>query len=245
MRSRRAFRSTCPGMSLRPSNRRVIIDGEGRFPGVRGFFRAPRTQEIQAARARFSQPLSWVFRVLDVRRARGCAPEARQVKIDGKNICQVCSMTVEEARAFFDETRTHARRRQTIAERLLNELRERLRFLNDVGLEYLTLDRLASTLSGGEAQRIQLATSLGSRLVGTLYVLDEPSIGLHSRDTSPADQDPARAARPGKHDPGGGARSRHHARRRPHLDLGPGAGESGGTMIGAAPMMRFAQCRNR
>ena len=70
-----------------------------------------------------------------------------------------------------------------IAERLLQEIRERLRFLNEVGLEYLTLDRLASTLSGGEAQRIQLATSLGSRLVGTLYVLDEPSIGLHSRDT--------------------------------------------------------------
>ena len=70
-----------------------------------------------------------------------------------------------------------------IADRLLQEIRERLRFLNDVGLEYLTLDRLSSTLSGGEAQRIQLATSLGSRLVGTLYVLDEPSIGLHSRDT--------------------------------------------------------------
>ena len=67
--------------------------------------------------------------------------------------------------------------------KLLEEISDRLRFLNDVGLEYLTLDRLASTLSGGEAQRIQLATSLGSRLVGTLYVLDEPSIGLHSRDT--------------------------------------------------------------
>ena len=94
------------------------------------------------------------------------------------------------------------------------EIRERLRFLNDVGLEYLTLDRLASTLSGGEAQRIQLATSLGSRLVGTLYVLDEPSIGLHSRDTAPADQDPAQSARSGKHDPGRRARSRHHASRR-------------------------------
>ena len=70
-----------------------------------------------------------------------------------------------------------------IAEKLLVELQERLRFLNEVGLEYLTLDRLSSTLSGGEAQRIQLATSLGSRLVGTLYVLDEPSIGLHTRDT--------------------------------------------------------------
>src|SRR5207244_6673509 len=70
-----------------------------------------------------------------------------------------------------------------IADKILIEIRQRLKFLNDVGLEYLTLDRLASTLSGGEAQRIQLATCLGSRLVGVCYVLDEPSIGLHSRDT--------------------------------------------------------------
>ncbi|MFH7813433.1 excinuclease ABC subunit A, partial [Acetobacter lovaniensis] len=71
---------------------------------------------------------------------------------------------------------------QEIAERILWEIRSRLRFLNDVGLQYLTMDRLSSTLSGGEAQRIQLATSLGSSLVGALYVLDEPSIGLHPRD---------------------------------------------------------------
>ena len=70
-----------------------------------------------------------------------------------------------------------------IAEKMLVEIRQRLKFLNDVGLEYLTLDRLSTTLSGGEAQRIQLATCLGSRLVGACYVLDEPSIGLHSRDT--------------------------------------------------------------
>src|SRR6516162_4491901 len=91
-------------------------------------------------------------------------------------------MTVEEATKFFAELQ-FTREEADIAERLLVEIRDRLRFLNDVGLEYLSLDRLASTLSGGEAQRIQLATSLGSRLVGTLYVLDEPSIGLHSRDT--------------------------------------------------------------
>jgi len=108
--------------------------------------------------------------------------EARQIKIGGKDICQVCSMTVEEATKFFDQLQL-TREEADIAERLLVEIRDRLRFLNDVGLEYLSLNRLASTLSGGEAQRIQLATSLGSRLVGTLYVLDEPSIGLHSRDT--------------------------------------------------------------
>ncbi len=91
--------------------------------------------------------------------------------------------------------------------KLLEEIRDRLRFLNEVGLEYLTLDRLSSTLSGGEAQRIQLATSLGSRLVGTLYVLDEPSIGLHSRDTARLIHILQEPARPGKHDSGGGARS--------------------------------------
>ena len=91
-------------------------------------------------------------------------------------------MTVEEASKFFSDVKL-TEQESAIADKLLQEIHERLQFLIDVGLEYLTLDRLASTLSGGEAQRIQLATSLGSRLVGTLYVLDEPSIGLHSRDT--------------------------------------------------------------
>src|SRR5207247_8861279 len=108
--------------------------------------------------------------------------EAQQVKINGKNICQVCCLTVEEAAKVCDQVQL-TDQEAGHADKLLLEIRERLRFLNDVGLEYLTLDRLSSTLSGGEAQRIQLATSLGSRLVGTLYVLDEPSIGLHSRDT--------------------------------------------------------------
>src|SRR2546422_2852739 len=108
--------------------------------------------------------------------------EARAVRIHGKSITEVCSLTVAGARHFFDsiELATEA---AAIAERILLEIQQRLRFLDQVGLEYLTLDRLTSTLSGGEAQRIQLATSLGSQLVGALYVLDEPSIGLHPRDT--------------------------------------------------------------
>jgi ABC-type phosphonate transport system ATPase subunit len=92
--------------------------------------------------------------------------EARQVKITGKDICQVCSMTVEAAANFFSTLKL-TRKEEDIGGKLLEEIRERLKFLNDVGLEYLTLDRLASTLSGGEAQRIQLATSLGSRLAIT------------------------------------------------------------------------------
>ena len=111
---------------------------------------------------------------------------------------------------------------------------ERLKFLNDVGLEYLTLDRLASTLSGGEAQRIQLATSLGSRLVGALYVLDEPSIGLHSRDTERLIKilhelrDLGNTILVVEHDP----EVMRAADR--ILDLGPGAGENGGRMMAAA-----------
>src|SRR5208337_2053205 len=120
-----------------------------------------------------------------------------------------------------------------IADRLLEEIRDRLRFLNEVGLEYLTLDRLSSTLSGGEAQRIQLATSLGSRLVGTLYVLDEPSIGLHPRDTHRLIKILHDLRNLGntilvvEHDP-----DIMQAADR-ILDLGPGAGENGGKLVAA------------
>ena len=109
-------------------------------------------------------------------------PEALYVKVGGKDIAQIVAMPVTEAKRFFDELKL-TEHEQTIGKRLLTEIRNRLQFLLDVGLGYLTLDRLSSTLSGGESQRINLATSLGSSLVGSLYILDEPSIGLHSRDT--------------------------------------------------------------
>jgi excinuclease ABC subunit A len=109
-------------------------------------------------------------------------PTAMYVKVGGKNIAELVSMPINELEPFFD----HLELNETdaaIGKRLLVEIKNRLRFLLDVGLGYLTLDRLSSTLSGGESQRISLATSLGSSLVGSLYILDEPSIGLHSRDT--------------------------------------------------------------
>ena len=109
-------------------------------------------------------------------------PEALYVKMGGKDIAQIVAMPVAETKRFFDELEL-TEHEQTIGKRLLTEIRNRLQFLLDVGLGYLTLDRLSSTLSGGESQRINLATSLGSSLVGSLYILDEPSIGLHSRDT--------------------------------------------------------------
>jgi excinuclease ABC subunit A len=156
--------------------------------------------------------------------------EARLVRIADKDICQVCAMTVEQAAMFFWGL-TLADMENEIAGKLLEEIRDRLRFLHEVGLEYLTLDRLSSTLSGGEAQRIQLASSLGSRLVGTLYVLDEPSIGLHNRDTSRLIhilknlRDLGNTILVVEHD----AEVMRSADR--ILDLGPGAGEHGGNLV--------------
>lgn len=109
-------------------------------------------------------------------------PEALYVKVGGKNIAEIVRMSVAEVKTFFEQLQLDEKD-SAIASRLLTEIRNRIQFLLDVGLGYLTLDRLSSSLSGGESQRINLATSLGSSLVGSLYILDEPSIGLHSRDT--------------------------------------------------------------
>jgi excinuclease ABC subunit A len=108
--------------------------------------------------------------------------QALYVKVGGKNIAELVSLPINEVKPFFDNLRLNETD-AAIAKRLMAEITSRLQFLLDVGLGYLTLDRLSNTLSGGESQRISLATSLGSSLVGSLYILDEPSIGLHPRDT--------------------------------------------------------------
>ena len=157
--------------------------------------------------------------------------EALYVRVGGKNLGEVVRMNIAEALAFFGALELSPGRERAIADKVLVEIRQRLKFLNDVGLEYLTLDRLAATLSGGEAQRIQLATSLGSRLVGACYVLDEPSIGLHSRDTGRLIRILEELRELGntilvvEHDPDV-MRAADHI-----VDLGPGAGENGGKII--------------
>ena len=108
-------------------------------------------------------------------------PEVLAVTLGGKSIAQVCALSIDECASFLKEVKLNKREAQ-IAERVMKEVHARLGFLLDVGLDYLSLDRPAATLSGGEAQRIRLATQIGSGLVGVLYVLDEPSIGLHQRD---------------------------------------------------------------
>jgi excinuclease ABC subunit A len=112
-------------------------------------------------------------------------PQALCVKVGGKHIGEVCDLSIRAANQWFEELpKTFSKKQAEIAARILKEIRERLKFLNDVGLDYLTLSRSSGTLSGGESQRIRLASQIGSGLTGVLYVLDEPSIGLHQRDNT-------------------------------------------------------------
>lgn len=161
-------------------------------------------------------------------------PEALAVTIGGKNIHELSSFSVEEALSFFDSVRLTDVEQQ-IAKQILKEIRARLSFMKNVGLEYLTLERKASTLSGGEAQRIRLATQIGSSLVGVLYILDEPSIGLHQRDnqrlidTLTFLRDIGNTLIVVEHD-------EQTLRTADYIvDLGPGAGEHGGKVIAAGP----------
>ncbi|MBI4873826.1 MAG: excinuclease ABC subunit UvrA [Acidobacteria bacterium] len=156
--------------------------------------------------------------------------EALNVRVGGSTIAELVRMNIARAREFF-ETLELPPEEAAIAGKILVEIRQRLKFLNDVGLEYLTLDRLSATLSGGEAQRIQLATCLGSRLVGACYVLDEPSIGLHCRDTARLIRileelrDLGNTVIVVEHD-ADVMRAAGHI-----IDLGPGAGENGGRVV--------------
>jgi len=157
-------------------------------------------------------------------------PESRAVRVKGQTVSHYVNLPIAEARAVFDEMRL-GKREALVAEGVLREIRERLRFLTDVGVGYLTLARGATTLSGGEAQRIRLATQIGSNLTGVLYVLDEPSIGLHQRDnrlllgTLRRLRDLGNTVVVVEHDEET-IRSADYV-----IDLGPGAGEHGGQVI--------------
>ncbi len=218
-----------PWQDLTVEQQNYILKGDDKWSGVRGFFEYLERKKYKLHVRVFLSRYRGYSVCPDCGGLR-LRREARQVRVGGKDICAVTAMTVEEATQFFANLEL-TREEADIADRLLVELRDRLRFLNDVGLEYLTLDRLASTLSGGEAQRIQLATSLGSRLVGTLYVLDEPSIGLHSRDTARlikilhSLRDLGNTVLVVEHD----VEIMRNSDR--IIDLGPGAGENGGRVI--------------
>jgi excinuclease ABC subunit A len=177
----KSIRMNVAWSALTEKEQRFIVEGDGHgYKGIQGFFSWLERKKYKVhVRVFLSRYRS--YSVCPSCQGARLRCEARDVLIGGYTIDKVCEFTVGRGHLFFDELEL-SEKEKAIAVRIIREIQRRLLFLSDVGLEYLTLDRLASTLSGGEAQRINLATSLGSDLVGTLYVLDEPSIGLHPRD---------------------------------------------------------------
>ena len=223
--------TTVPWFELEPAQQRFLEEGQGTWTGIRGFFAALDQKKYKLHVRVFLSKYRGYATCPDCRGTRLRA-EARAVLLQGRNICEVAALTITAATAFFDSLALTPSQME-IAGKVLEEVRQRTHFLDQVGLDYLTLDRLSSTLSGGESQRIQLATSLGSRLVGALYVLDEPSIGLHTRDTAKLIRimedlrDLGNTILVVEHDPDV-IRAADYL-----LDLGPGAGELGGQLLAA------------
>ena len=176
----RGVRLDAPWSALTEDERAWVVDGDGEYTGIRGFFRWLEKKKYKVHVRVFLSRYRGYLTCTECEGTR-LRREARDVRVGGRTIDVVSGLTVLQARAFFAEL-SLTEKEQAVAGKILHEIKRRLTFLTDVGLEYLTLDRLSATLSGGESQRINLATSLGSALVGTLYVLDEPSIGLHPRD---------------------------------------------------------------
>ena len=170
-----------PYYELTDEQRRMLWEGTPYFEGINAFFKMLQENQYKIQ-----------YRVM-LARYRGkttcpachgtrLKPQASYVHVGGRNISQLVDLPITELKTFFDQLKLNEHDTQ-VATRIVAEIKSRIRFLIDVGLGYLTLNRLSNSLSGGESQRINLATSLGSSLVGSLYILDEPSIGLHSRDT--------------------------------------------------------------
>ncbi len=227
----RGIPTNVPWRQLSAEQRRLILEGdpENDYEGVKGFFTWLERKKYKLHVRVFLSRFRGYATCPDCGGTRLRA-EARAVRVAGKSITEVCKLTVKEARVFFSTMELSAAQLK-IADKILHEIRTRLQFLDEVGLDYLTLNRLTSTLSGGESQRIQLATSLGSHLVGALYVLDEPSIGLHPRDTQrlidilKSLRDLGNTVLVVEHDP-----DTIHAADYV-IDLGPGAGELGGKLL--------------
>ena len=232
-------RMEVPWAELTPKERKFVIEGNDEYKGIEGFFRALERKKYKVHIRVFLSRYRGYSVCPDCGGSR-LRREALNVRLDSRTIDEVCAFTVADARCFFAEL-TLTKKRAEISTRIRQEITKRLSFLGDVGLDYLTLDRLSSTLSGGEAQRINLASSLGSSLVGTLYVLDEPSIGLHPRDNQRLIRILERLRDQGntvivvEHDPDM-IQSGDFV-----VDLGLGAGTLGGEVIFAGPTDELLQ----
>jgi excinuclease ABC subunit A len=218
-----------PFKDLSERHVKLIMNGHGDFPGVLGFFKMLEKKKYKVH-----------VRVL-MSRFRGystCSqcggmrlkPEALAVKVGGKTIADVCAMRIGPTLSFLKDLKL-SKQQAEVARLLLKEIKTRLRYLNDVGLDYLTLDRLTRTLSGGETQRINLASCLGSGLTDTLYILDEPSVGMHARDNARLIKileklrDTGNTVVVVEHD------SDMISAADEIVDIGPGAGEQGGKIV--------------
>ncbi len=225
---RRKIPTEVPFRELGEQQQNLIIEGDGRFYGVRGFFRWLETKRYKLHVRVFLARYRGYITCPECHGTR-FKNEALLYRIHGRNIAEINQMTIAEASAFF----------QALSERpvdeastmLTGEIRQRLKYLMDVGLDYLTLDRQSRTLSGGEVERVSLTKALGSSLVDTLYILDEPTIGLHPRDserllgTLRRLRDLGNTVVVVEHDPDI-IRGADHV-----IDLGPAAGEHGGSVV--------------
>ena len=234
---RRGIPTSVPFSHLKPEQQKFILEGGDGYYGVKGFFDwlESRKYKVQV-RVLLSRYRKFVA-CPACHRTR-LNEKALAIKIQGKSIGDFCTLTVKEAFHFLDSWNLSPYEKQ-IGERLIQEIKNRLGFLLEVGLDYLTLDRLTFTLSGGEAQRINLASALSASLVGTLFILDEPSVGLHPRDNNRLVKILRELQGIGntvvvvEHDPEIISQADYI------IDLGPGAGEYGGEVIFAGPMKNF------
>ena len=218
-----------PWAALSDKDRDLVTHGDQRFGGILGFFDYLEQKKYKMHVRIFISRYRGYATCLTCRGER-LRQEARDVLVAGKRITEITRMTIRQAHDFFTQLEL-VPHQAAIAAKILEEIRHRLDLLLRVGLDYITLDRLSSTLSGGESQRIQLATSLGSTLVGALYVLDEPSIGLHARDSRRLVEILRNLKSLGntvvvvEHDPEIMGSADHL------IDLGPGAGQEGGRVV--------------
>ncbi|HEY3304024.1 MAG TPA: excinuclease ABC subunit UvrA [Candidatus Binatia bacterium] len=222
-----------PYAELSDRQKDLIVNGDGRFKGIRGWFqRLERKSYRMHVRVFLSRYRAYLL-CPDCQGSR-LKPDALNFRVDGKTVAEINAMSVGDAHRFFQDLRLGAES-DAVARLILDEIRRRLGYLMGVGLEYLTLDRQSRTLSGGELERVDLTTAIGSSLVNTLYVLDEPSIGLHPRDSHRlveilhdlrANQNTVVVV---EHDPEIIKESDYV------IDLGPKAGEHGGEIVFAGP----------
>ncbi len=234
------------GTGMRP----IEFTYESKFGGYRKY-RAPFEGIIQNLERRYRDTNSdyvreWIEEFMNLVPCETCKgkrlkPEVLSVRIGGKNISEVTDLSVREAKQFLMSLQL-SEKKAAIAGQVLKEINERLKFLEDVGLDYLTLSRSAGTLSGGEAQRIRLATQIGSSLVGVTYILDEPSIGLHQRDNGKLLKALRNLTDLGntlivvEHDTDTMYAADHI------IDIGPGAGSKGGKVVAAGTIQDIMDC---